>query len=93
MSRATSPIVVYAYDQSTESPSRRNSSSNTTSSAAVSVMHSSMKLRREIALGGSKGFAGAENEGSYGRDGSQVTPYTFCTRRSVGRPLSSQPIG
>ena len=35
---------------------------------------------------------GAER-GSYGSDGSQRTPVKFCTRRSVARPLSSQPIG
>ena len=93
VTRASYPIVAYVYDQSTDSPSRRHSSSNATSSTAVRCAHSSMKLRREIGRGGSKGLSGTENDGSYGCAGSHRTPYTFCTRRSVGSPLSSQPIG
>ena len=34
-----------------------------------------------------------EVRGHTATDGSQRTPKWFCTRRSVGRPLSSQPIG
>ena len=96
--RAADPIVVYVSDQSTDSPSRRHSASNAFSSSTVSSSHSSMKLRREIAVGffraaSSTGAAGGRQSLSYGNDGSGRTPYTFCTRRSVGSPLSSQPIG
>ncbi len=53
----------------------------------------STKFGREMAIGGAGGSAGGSNAGSNGSDGSQRTPKWFCTRRSVGRPLSSQPIG
>jgi hypothetical protein len=36
---------------------------------------------------------GGWNPATYGTDGSQDTPKKFCTRRSVGSPLSSHPIG
>ena len=52
-----------------------------------------MKFGREIAMGCLSGFAGGVKCGSYGSEGSQRTPKKFCTRRSVGSPLSSHPIG
>jgi hypothetical protein len=42
--------VEYVSDQSTDSPSRRHSCSKTFSSVSVSRSHSSMKLRRLIAM-------------------------------------------
>ena len=56
-----------------------------------------MKFRRDTGSSVLPGFSGgtndAANDGSYGSEASPRTPYTFCTRRSVGSPLSSQPIG
>jgi hypothetical protein len=62
--RASAPIVVYVIDQSTESPRRRHNASKAASSTAVSTVHSSTKLRREIARGGSKALSGGVKEGS-----------------------------
>jgi len=59
----------------------------------VSWLQSSTKLGRDTAIGCRLGHTGGSNAGLYGSDGSQRTPKWRCTRRSVGRPLSSQPIG
>ena len=74
IARAVASIVWYVCDQSTERPPRRHSASNAFSSSAVSVSHSSTKLRREIASCCLPGFSGGVNSGSYGRLGSQRTP-------------------
>jgi hypothetical protein len=69
------------------------------SSSAVTRAQRSMKSGREITRGGclrSGAFSASgssERLGSRGRVGSQRTWKRFCTRRSVGTPLSSQPIG
>jgi len=58
-------MVAYVNDQSTDSPSRRHSSSNAFSSSTVSRSHSSMKLPREMEtcrLG--SGLAGGVKSGS-----------------------------
>ena len=58
---------------------------------------SAMKFWRETVRGGSfrrPPLAGSSlRPGSYGSRASQRTWKKFCTRRSVGRPLSSHPIG
>ena len=74
---------------------RRNTSSNARSSSAVSRSHSSMKFGRETATSspGLRSSASTSKRGSYGNEGSQRTPKKFSTRRSVGNPLSSHPIG
>ena len=80
-----------------EMPSRRTSCSNTSSSSWITLWHSSTKLGRLTGIArwsfGTSPLNGGVNSGSYGSDGSQRTPVTFCTRRSVARPLSSHPIG
>ena len=94
MRRDRSSIVEYASDQSTDNPSRRQTVSNTASSSAASRSHSSTKPRRLTGTGSRRsGVDGGTKAGSYGSDGSQRTPSTFCTRRSVGSPLSSQATG
>ena len=85
---------MYFWVQSTDRPSRRHSDSYAFSVSSVHSSQSSMKLRRDTGtcFFGS-GFSGGAKSGSYGIDGSHRTPYVSCTRRSVGSPLSSKPIG
>src|SRR5262249_53547790 len=76
---AGAPIVVYVVVQSTDRPSRRQTASYACSSIAVSRVHSSTKLRRDIRIGGClrsaavRGGIGSGISGSYGNDGSQRT--------------------
>jgi hypothetical protein len=86
--RDSGPIVVYWWFQSTDNPSSRHSSSNARSSSAVNREHNSVKFLRDTAA-----CAPGSKFGSYGSVGSHVTLKKFCTRRSVGRPLSSHPMG
>jgi hypothetical protein len=67
-------MVRYTFDQSTDSPTRRQSFSYSASSSSVSRRHSSTKLRREIGCWSLPGFSGGSNDPSYGSDGSQRTP-------------------
>ncbi len=91
--RLRSSIVAYVRPQSTERPTRRHRSSKARSSSDVNWWQSAMKLGRLTGTSSLPGFSGGTKAGSKGRDGSHVTPKTFCTRRSVGSPLSSQPMG
>ena len=59
---------------------------------AVWRRQSSRKFWREMSRWPSAP-SGNSASGSYGSVGSQRTPKWFWTRRSVGRPLSSHPIG
>ena len=97
MRRAFASIVAYSVRQSTERPTRRQSARKAFSSSAVTRAHSSMKSGREITRGGllfAFALAGSSaRPGSRGSVGSQRTWNRFCVRRSVGTPLSSQPIG
>ena len=62
---ATSPIVVYVIDQSTDSPSVRQRSSKACSSLSVRRRHSSTKLGREMESGSrSDGSAGGVKDSS-----------------------------
>src|SRR6202161_4949849 len=91
---ARSPIVVEVIDQSTDKPSLRQRTSKARSSVSVRRRQSWTKFGREIETGSfSDGSAGGSKSASYATDGSQRTPKWFCTRRSVGSPLLSQPIG
>src|SRR5205807_1942095 len=66
-------VVVGVGDQSTESPTRRQTSSNAFSSISVSRLQSSTKLRRETGIC-LVGLSGGSKDGSYGSEGSQRTP-------------------